>query len=81
MPSSYGLTFTLTLKDQIPGDRGDGRDQAGISWETDFQVPSDGGRVEIPWNEFRATYRGRDLEDPKPLDLKHVKRVSLMARR
>ncbi|KAH6900549.1 complex I intermediate-associated protein 30-domain-containing protein, partial [Thelonectria olida] len=72
--------FTLTLKDAIPQDRGDGRDQAGVSWETDFEAPAEGGCVDVPWNKFRATYRGRDLEDPKPLDLKAIKRVSFMMR-
>jgi hypothetical protein len=76
-----GHKFTLTLKDAIPQDRGDGRDQAGVSWETDFEAPAEGGCVDVPWDKFRATYRGRDQEDPKPLDLKAIKRVSFMMRR
>ncbi|KAI5467666.1 complex I intermediate-associated protein 30-domain-containing protein [Mariannaea sp. PMI_226] len=75
-----GHKFTLTIKDTIPGDRGDGRDQAGVSWEADFEPPAEGGDIELPWGKFRATYRGRDLKDPKPLDLKSIKRVSLMMR-
>ncbi|KAL6404709.1 hypothetical protein AUP68_11537 [Ilyonectria robusta] len=75
-----GHKYTLTLKDTIPGDRGDGRDQAGISWETDFEAPSEGGDVLLPWDKFRATYRGRDKPDAEPLDLSSIKRVSLMLR-
>lgn len=74
--------FTLTVKDTIPEERRhDGRDQAGVSWEVDFEAPKDGGVLDIPWDKFRATYRGRDIDDPKPLDLGSVKRVSLMMRR
>ncbi|KAH7151776.1 complex I intermediate-associated protein 30-domain-containing protein [Dactylonectria estremocensis] len=75
-----GYRYTLTLKDEIPGDRGDGRDQAGISWEADFEAPQEGGDVLLPWDKFRATYRGRDKEDAKPLDLTSIKRVSFMMR-
>ncbi|KPM42592.1 hypothetical protein AK830_g4021 [Neonectria ditissima] len=75
-----GHRYTLTLKDAIPGDRGDGRDQAGLSWETDFEAPREGGDVPLPWDKFRATYRGRDKEDAEPLDLTSIKRVSLMMR-
>ncbi|KAJ4312602.1 hypothetical protein N0V84_009840 [Fusarium piperis] len=73
-------TFTLTVKDTIPERREDGRDEAGVSWEVDFEAPADGGVIVKKWHEFRATYRGRDIDDPKPLDLGDVKRISLMMR-
>lgn len=76
-----GQTFTLNVKDTIPDPRPDGRDEAGVSWEADFKVPHEGGLVVKNWDEFRATFRGRDVEDPKPLDLGDVKRLSLMMRR
>ncbi|KAF4461944.1 complex i intermediate-associated 30 [Fusarium albosuccineum] len=72
--------FTLTVKDAIPGRSDDGRDQAGLSWEVNFEAPKDGGVIVKKWEDFRATYRGRDVEDAKPLDLGDVKRVSLMMR-
>ncbi|KAF7553172.1 hypothetical protein G7Z17_g3835 [Cylindrodendrum hubeiense] len=75
-----GHKYTLTLKDTIPGDRGDGRDQAGLSWETDFEAPKEGGDIQLPWDKFRATYRGRDKPDAEPLDLTSIKRVSFMMR-
>ncbi|KAM5350494.1 hypothetical protein ACJ41O_006999 [Fusarium nematophilum] len=80
-PGSSAHKFTLTVKDEIPQKGRDGRDQAGLSWETDFEAPREGGEVVKRWEEFRATYRGRDLVDSKPLDLGDVKRVSLMMRR
>ncbi|RSM01246.1 hypothetical protein CDV31_011436 [Fusarium ambrosium] len=72
--------FTLTVKDTIPERREDGRDEAGVSWEVDFEPPTEGGIIVMKWDEFRATYRGRDVDDPKPLDLGDVKRISLMMR-
>lgn len=72
--------YTLTLKDTLPGRRDDGRDEAGVSWEFDFVAKRD-AVVRVPWRDFRATYRGKDVKDPKPLDLGHVKRVGLMMRR
>lgn len=51
-----------------------------MSWEFDFVAKRD-AVVSVLWKEFRATYRGRDVKDPKPLDLSDVKRVGLMMRR
>ncbi|KAF4990121.1 hypothetical protein FGRMN_8649 [Fusarium graminum] len=72
--------FTLNVKDTIPGKRTDGRDEAGVSWEVDFEAPREGGVLLKTWDEFKATYRGRDVEDPKPLKVEDVKRISLMTR-
>ncbi|KAF4978302.1 hypothetical protein FZEAL_5275 [Fusarium zealandicum] len=73
--------FTLTVKDTIPESGPDGGDQAGLSWEVNFGSPPRGGVVARRWDQFHAMYRGREVEDAKPLDLTDVKRVSLMARR
>jgi hypothetical protein len=61
--------------------RGDGREQSSVSWEVDFRPGDDGGIVWLPWEEFRATYRGREKNDAEPLRTAHVKRISLMMRR
>jgi Complex I intermediate-associated protein 30 (CIA30) len=37
--------------------------------------------VFIPWKEFRPTYRGKEKKDAKPIDLKGVRRMSVMMRR
>ncbi|OTA03741.1 hypothetical protein A9Z42_0042230 [Trichoderma parareesei] len=78
--------YALTLKDEIPPRRDDGRQEAGISWEAVFKVPQEGSqydlkKVYLPWSAFKPTYRGRPKPDAKPLDLKHIKRVGLMMRR
>ncbi|KAL7946583.1 complex I intermediate-associated protein 30 domain-containing protein [Trichoderma barbatum] len=80
-----GKRYALTLKDEIPPKRGDGRDEAGISWEAEFSVWKDGSdydlkAVFLPWSAFKPTYRGRPKSDAKPLDLSNVKRVGLMMR-
>ncbi|PBP16671.1 CIA30 family protein [Diplocarpon rosae] len=72
--------YTLTLKDELLPKSPNGREQSTISWEYDFKVDSDGGKVLIHWDDFKATYRGREKKDAKPLDLQHVKRISFMMR-
>jgi len=72
--------YTLTLKDELLPQSPNGSDQSTVSWEYDFKVDSDGGKVYMHWDEFNATYRGREKKDAKPLDLKHVKRISFMMR-
>jgi Complex I intermediate-associated protein 30 (CIA30) len=35
----------------------------------------------IPWASFKPTYRGKEKRDAKPIDLKAIRRMSLMMRR
>lgn len=78
--SADGKLYTLTLKDEILPNRSDGREQRTISWEFDFRV--EGRRsIFVKWSDFRPTYRGRNLDDDEPLDLKRVKRFEIMTRR
>ncbi|TVY80310.1 Uncharacterized protein LSUE1_G005869 [Lachnellula suecica] len=76
-----GKKYTLTLKDELLPQRSDGREQSTISWEYDFTPTTGGAKVLAKWSDFNATYRGRDKPDAEPLDLKSVKRISLMMRR
>jgi len=65
-----------------------GREQATISWEYDFEVLQTIGADEkaktdsvfIPWSNLKPTYRGKDKKDADPLDLKSIKRMSIMMR-
>lgn len=75
---SDGKKYVITLKDEIPGRREDGRMKSGLSYEAVFRAGQE--KVWLPWGEFHATYRGRPKDDAKPLDLKNVKRVGLMMR-
>lgn len=76
-----GKTYTLTLKDEILPRRPDGRESSSISWEYDFRADERGSSFFVKWADLRATYRGRDLDDVRPLDLKGVKRFGIMIRR
>ena len=80
--------YTFILKDELlPRNPENDREQASLSYEFDFYVNdalrSSGGDsfVFIPWKALKATYRGREREDATPIDLSHVKRVSIMNRR
>lgn len=89
-----GKVFTLILKDEgRGGKRADGRERAGVSWEVDFRVgggesrgETDGGGGEgravwVPWEEFKATYRGKEVEDAGELKKGEVRRIGFMMRR
>ncbi|PYH48655.1 CIA30 family protein, partial [Aspergillus saccharolyticus JOP 1030-1] len=82
VPRADQKRYTLTLKDEIPPTRPDGREQSSVSWEVDFTVPEAGARLRFAWEEFRPTYRGREVEREKvaPLDLERVRRVGIMVR-
>ena len=85
MVSFPAKRYTLILKDTLPPPRSqDGRDQSTPSYEYDFCVgDSATARAElfIPWHSFKATYRGREKKDAPTIDVKSVKRVSVMMRR
>ena len=64
------------------------REQATISWECDFELPpqdEEKGATNhclfIPWDSLFPTYRGKVKKDAEPLNLKHIKRMSIMMRR
>lgn len=82
---SDGKRYLLTLKDEIPGRRDDGREMSGVTWEAEFTADASKeaqtSEVFLPWKAFKATYRGRPKDDAKPLNLKSIKRVSFMMRR
>lgn len=84
--------YTLVLKDTVLPKRPDGREQSSISWEIGFSVAApgtatsspeggDAGQVQLLFRDFKATYRGKPVDEPEaPLDLGGIKRVALMVR-
>ncbi|KAK8166814.1 complex I intermediate-associated protein 30-domain-containing protein [Phyllosticta citrichinensis] len=79
--------YTFNIKNQLlPRDPDTGREQSTISYEFDFDfTDSSVGRNQtialfIPWNEFRATYRGREDRNAPKIDLKNIKRFGIMIR-
>lgn len=76
--------YTLILKDTLLSRNPDnGREQATISWECDFELEehTSSRTVFIPWSSLNPTYRGKLKKDAEPLDLKKIKRFSIMMRR
>lgn len=81
--------YTFILKDEVlQPDPETGREQATISWEVDFDLPPQtipgdayNEAVFIPFESFNPTYRGRVKKDAKPLDVKSIRRMSIMMRR
>jgi hypothetical protein len=72
----------LILKDELLPKSPNGREQSTVSWEYDFEIAEeDGKKVFVPWDDLKPTYRGREKKDVTPLDLRNVKRISLMMRR
>lgn len=82
-----GKRYTFTIKNELLPPSGDGREQSTISWEFDFVVGGENATVKgnnekvfIAWQELKPMYRGREKPDADPLDLKSVRRFSLMMR-
>jgi len=80
---SDGKRFTFILKDSLLPKSPNGREQSTISWEYDFQLEQadKGKKIFVPWNNLKPTYRGREKDDAEPLNIKNIKRISLMMRR
>lgn len=77
--------YAITLKDILLPPTSDGREQSSLVWEFDFVVNGTKGptglqTVFVPWGALKATYRGREQPDAKPLDLKKILRFGLMMR-
>ncbi|KAF1975060.1 NADH:ubiquinone oxidoreductase complex I intermediate-associated protein 30 [Bimuria novae-zelandiae CBS 107.79] len=83
---SDGKRYTFILKDELlPANSENGREQATISWEYDFEVSKDAVQAEssfvlIPWKDLKPTYRGKEKKGAGKLDATNVKRFSIMMR-
>ncbi|EKG19565.1 Galactose-binding domain-like protein [Macrophomina phaseolina MS6] len=78
--------YTFNIKNELlPPDPNTGREQSTISYEHDFVAPSpnatgEASTVFIPWDGFKATYRGREDPDAPPVNLTDIKRFNIMMR-
>ncbi|KAF2202728.1 NADH:ubiquinone oxidoreductase complex I intermediate-associated protein 30 [Delitschia confertaspora ATCC 74209] len=80
--------YTFILKDELLERNPDNaREQATVSYEYDFVV--DEGEegvgkervvVCIPWGKLKATYRGKEKKDARELDVRRIRRFSIMMR-
>lgn len=77
------IKYVLNLKTELPSTRPDGRRESAIVYEASFTAPTFSkecnSSIDIYWDDFKATYRGRPAE-AKPLDPSQVKEWSIMAR-
>ncbi|KAF2094814.1 NADH:ubiquinone oxidoreductase complex I intermediate-associated protein 30, partial [Rhizodiscina lignyota] len=78
------MKYTFTIKDELlPRNPENGREQSTTSYEFDFSFDSrvlkDGDdAIFIPWSDLKATYRGKPKPDAPELDLKNIKRFSIL---
>ncbi|KAM5374751.1 hypothetical protein ACJZ2D_006395 [Fusarium nematophilum] len=88
IPYTDGKKYSFNLKDTVLPPTEDGREQATISWEFDFQLPATDAsqkagsldRVVIKFADLVPTFRGTVQNDTEPLDLANIKRVNIMIR-
>ncbi|ORY57403.1 complex I intermediate-associated protein 30-domain-containing protein [Leucosporidium creatinivorum] len=86
IPQGHPSAFVLTLKNDIPGRRQDGRRESVLSYEMAFDLRELAGEkdreVEIvaEWKDFKATYRGREDKEAKPLNSEKIEELSFMCR-
>ncbi|KAF2486870.1 complex I intermediate-associated protein 30-domain-containing protein [Neohortaea acidophila] len=74
--------YTFILKDDLksPGIE-TGREKSSISFECDFDLEDVADNtIFFPWDAFTPTYRGKPQKDVAPLDVKNIKRASIMVR-
>lgn len=83
IPAQQPTSFVLSLKNNKPGRREDGRRESALSYEFRFDLRSFAGlavsekegarevEVVIAWDEFIPTYRGREQKG-KEVDPSHI---------
>lgn len=91
-----GKLYTLVLKDSENSQRkGEGRDEANLSWEAKFrghdsrseadekwegEVEKKSHGVRLLWKDFQPTYRGRESHGKERLDPSKITTVGIMMR-
>ena len=73
--------YTVSVTDEIPEHRSDGREQSALIWEADFCPEHIDKVFRVKWSELRPTYRGKEVPVARPLDLSRVRRFRIMIRR
>lgn len=80
--SSDSKTYTISVKDNEPTRRPDGRQESTVSWEHEFHCPTENGsgRVVLHFKDFEAFYRGKRKEDADPMNWSNVRSLAIMCR-
>ena len=77
-----GKTYTIVIKDEPREEQSqDGRERAGLSWETHFEGKEDGGQVWVKWDDFKPVYRGKEQDNVRKIKVDEIYRFGLMIRR
>lgn len=84
--------FSLTALNSIPRGGFGAKPEASISYEYDFEVPTaqthdqsgsalqESIRITAPFEDFKATYRGRAKPDAAPFDPHRITQIAFMCR-
>jgi Complex I intermediate-associated protein 30 (CIA30) len=69
------------VSNELPGKRPDERNKSTVTYEYSFDTPENGPLKKfVPWSEFRPFYRGKEVDDAKPLDTERILRWGFMMR-
>ena len=71
---SWEVEFRAGQRKEVKKEEGDGS-------ETNKKGKNVSTRVWVPWEDFKATYRGKEKEDAGELKTGEVRRVGIMMRR
>ncbi|CCG82602.1 CIA30 family protein [Taphrina deformans PYCC 5710] len=75
-----GKKYTLNIKTVLPDKMDNGRDASTVEYAFSFVAPNEPCRIFAKWEDFKPFYRGKPVEDAKPLDTSSILRWSLMMR-
>jgi Complex I intermediate-associated protein 30 (CIA30) len=75
-----GKRYTLTVSNELPDKRPDGRNASTLLYESNFVVESYPMKVHLKWESFAATYRGKPKDGAPSLDLASIRSWSFMIR-
>ncbi|CCX29925.1 complex I intermediate-associated protein 30-domain-containing protein [Pyronema domesticum] len=74
-------TYSIILKNDVPDDKTESKERSTISYEYHFSHHNkQPATVLARFEDFTPFYRGKLARDAPPLDLKNVKRLSIMCR-
>ncbi|KAM0752487.1 CIA30-domain-containing protein [Meredithblackwellia eburnea MCA 4105] len=84
LPPNQPTSFVISIKNDKPELREDGRRESVVSYEFAFDLAAlpvgDEVEVRAEWGDFHATYRGREDKEAKPLDPASIYELSWMCR-
>lgn len=74
-----GINWEVDFR--VGKEEGSSSADGGEKKEDDDDGVDDVSRIWVPWEEFKATYRGKDKKDAGELKTGEIRRIGLMMRR